>query len=207
MWRYVSTVEEEVERAYSMANYPGETGILLLNVRIASPPPELPDAPPGKLSSYLFSLAPGDEVTVSGPFGEFFARATDNEMCYIGGGAGMAPMRSHIFDLLKRLHTQRKITFWYGARSLKEAFYIEEFDALAAEHPNFEWHLALSDPWTGYTGFIHQVVHDNYLKDHPTPEEVEYYLCGPPLMMDACKAMLFELGVEPENVMFDDFGD
>ncbi|UCE86930.1 MAG: NADH:ubiquinone reductase (Na(+)-transporting) subunit F [Deltaproteobacteria bacterium] len=212
MWRYVSTVEEEVERAYSMANYPGETGILLLNVRIASPPPELPDAPPGKLSSYLFSLAPGDEVTVSGPFGEFFAHATDNEMCYIGGGAGMAPMRSHIFDQLLRLHTQRKITFWYGARSLKEAFYIEAFDALAAEHPNFEWHLALSDPlesdhWTGYTGFIHQVVHDNHLKDHPTPEEVEYYLCGPPLMMDACKAMLFELGVEPENVMFDDFGD
>jgi Na+-transporting NADH:ubiquinone oxidoreductase subunit F len=212
LWRYVSNVEAEVERAYSMANYPGEKGILVLNVRIASPPPELPDVPPGKLSSYLFSLKPGDEVTVAGPFGEFFARATDNEMCFIGGGAGMAPMRSHIFDQLKRLHTNRKLTFWYGARSLHEAFYVDEFDALAAEYENFEWHLALSDPlesdrWTGYTGFIHQVVHDNYLKDHPAPEEVEYYLCGPPLMMDACKKMLHDLGVESENVMLDDFGD
>jgi Na+-transporting NADH:ubiquinone oxidoreductase subunit F len=212
LWRYVSVVDEPVTRAYSMANYPDEKGVIMLNVRIASPPPGLGDAPPGQVSSWIFSLKPGDEVVISGPYGEFFARETDDEMCFVGGGAGMAPMRSHIFDQFRRLHTARKVTFWYGARSLREVFYMEDFDSIARESDNFEWQLALSDPlpedrWTGYTGFIHQVLHDNYLKDHPAPEEIEYYLCGPPLMIEACKKMLDELGVESENVMFDDFGD
>jgi len=212
MWRYVSKVDEEVTRAYSMANYPDEKGIILLNVRIASPPPRSPEGiPPGKMSSFLFNLKPGDEVTISGPFGEFFAKETDAEMMFIGGGAGMAPMRSHIFDQLRRLASERKITYWYGARSLREAFYQEEFDELARECDNFGWHLALSEPqpednWTGYTGFIHQVVYDNYLEDHPAPEDIEYYLCGPPLMLQACRQMFDDLGVEPENVLFDDFG-
>ena len=156
-------------------------------------------------------LKPGDKVTISGPFGEFFAKETDSEMMFIGGGAGMAPMRSHIFDQLKRLDSNRKMTYWYGARSLREAFYQDEFDELARQHPNFTWHLALSEPlpednWEGYVGFIHQVVYDNYLKDHDAPEDIEYYLCGPPLMLKACMQMLSDLGVEPENVMFDDFG-
>jgi Na+-transporting NADH:ubiquinone oxidoreductase subunit F len=212
LWRYVSVVDEPVTRAYSMANYPDEKGVIMLNVRIASPPPGLGDAPPGQVSSWIFSLKPGDEVVISGPYGEFFARETDDEMCFVGGGAGMAPMRSHIFDQFRRLHTARKVTFWYGARSLREVFYMEDFDSIARESDNFEWQLALSDPlpedrWTGYTGFIHHVLHDNYLKDHPAPEEIEYYLCGPPLMIEACKKMLDELGVESENVMFDDFGD
>jgi len=212
LWQYVSKVDEPVSRAYSMANYPEERGIIMLNVRIASPPPRTEGVPPGQMSSYIFDLKPGDEVEISGPYGEFYARETDNEMCFIGGGAGMAPMRSHIFDQFRRLHTDRKVTFWYGARSLREAFYVEDFDSIAAENPNFEWHLALSEPlpedhWTGHTGFIHQVLYDNYLKDHPEPEEIEYYLCGPPLMIAACKKMLEELGVEPENVMFDDFGE
>jgi len=211
LWRYVSTVDEPVTRAYSMANYPGERGVILLNVRVATPPPGSPEVPPGQMSSWIFALAPGDEVVISGPYGEFFARETDAEMCFVGGGAGMAPMRSLIFDQLRRMHTQRKITFWYGARSLREAFYVEEFEALAREHPDFEWHLALSEPlpedrWAGHTGFIHQVLYDNYLKDHPAPEEIEYYLCGPPLMIAACQRMLDSLGVEPENVLFDDFG-
>lgn len=212
MWRYVSTVDEPVSRAYSMANYPEERGIIMLNVRIASPPPRAPEhVPPGAMSSYLFSLKPGDKATISGPFGEFFARETDHEMLFIGGGAGMAPMRSHIFDQFKRLQTSRKITFWYGARSLREAFYIEDFDSIARDHDNFTWHLALSEPlpedsWTGYTGFIHQVVLDQYLKDHPAPEDVEYYLCGPPQMLQACMSMLDNLGVEPSNILFDDFG-
>jgi Na+-transporting NADH:ubiquinone oxidoreductase subunit F len=211
VWRFTSKVEEQVTRAYSMANYPEERGIIMLNVRIASPPPRQPDVPPGQMSSYIFNLKPGDEVVISGPFGEFFARDTKNEMCFIGGGAGMAPMRSHIFDQFKRLNTDRKVTFWYGARSLREAFYVEDFDSIAAAHPNFEWHMAMSEPqpednWTGYTGFIHQVVHDHYLKDHPAPEDIEYYLCGPPLMLDACMKMLDSLGVEPENILFDDFG-
>lgn len=211
-WRYVSKVDEEVTRAYSMANYPEEKGIIMLNVRIASPPPRASeDTPPGKMSSYIFSLKPGDEVTISGPFGEFFAKETDNEMLFIGGGAGMAPMRSHIFDQFKRLHTKRKVSFWYGARSLREAFYVEDFDEIARESENFHWHLALSEPlpednWTGLTGFIHQVLYDEYLKDHPAPEDVEYYLCGPPLMLQACMKMLDDLGVEPENILFDDFG-
>ena len=212
VWRYVSTVDETVTRAFSMANYPEEKGIILLNVRIASPPPRAPEGtPPGKMSSYIFGLKPGDEVTISGPFGEFFAKETDAEMLFIGGGAGMAPMRSHIFDQFYRLHAKRKVTFWYGARSLREAFYVEDFNKILEEFDNFKWYLALSEPlpednWTGYAGFIHQVVFDNYLKDHPAPEDIEYYLCGPPLMLQACMQMLDDLGVEPENILFDDFG-
>ena len=211
VWRYVSKVDEPVTRAYSMANYPDEKGMIMLNVRIASPPPNMPDVPPGLMSSYIFNLKPGDECVISGPFGEFFAMPTDREMCFVGGGAGMAPMRSHIFDQFRRLSTDRKVTFWYGARSLREAFYIDHFDEIAAENPNFEWHLALSEPlpedhWEGYVGFIHQVLHDNYLKDHESPEEIEYYLCGPPMMISACQKMLTDLGVEEENVLFDDFG-
>ena len=213
LWRYVSTVEpgEDVVRAYSMANYPEEKGIIMLNVRVASPPPRMPEVPPGKMSSYIFDLKPGDEVTISGPYGEFFAKDTEAEMIYIGGGAGMAPMRSHIFDLFRRTHTKRKVSYWYGARSLREAFYGHDFDSIVAENDNFEWHLALSEPlpeddWTGKTGFIHQVLYDSYLKDHPSPEDVEYYLCGPPLMLKACFDMLDSLGVEPENILYDDFG-
>ena len=212
MWRYVSKVDEEVTRAYSMASYPEEKGIIMLNVRVASPPPRAPEGiPPGKMSSFIFNLKPDDEVTISGPFGEFFAKETDAEMMFVGGGAGMAPMRSHIFDQLRRLHSKRKITYWYGARSLREAFYQEDFDELAREFDNFEWHLALSEPqpednWTGYVGFIHQVLYEHYLKDHPAPEDIEYYLCGPPLMLQACRQMFDDLGVEPENVLFDDFG-
>ncbi len=211
MWRFVSKVDEPVTRAYSMANYPEEKDIIMLNVRIASPPPNMPDVPPGIMSSYIFSLKPGDEVTISGPFGEFFAKDTDNEMVFIGGGAGMAPMRSHIFDQFRRMSTDRKVSFWYGARSLCEAFYQDDFDAIEAENDNFEWHLALSEPlpdddWNGLTGFIHQVVYDSYLKDHPAPEDVEYYLCGPPMMNSACIRMLTDLGVEPENIALDDFG-
>ena len=212
LWRYVSTVEEPVTRAYSMANYPEERGIIMLNVRVASPPPRAPEGiPPGKMSSYIFNLKPGDEVTISGPFGEFFAKDTPAEMMFIGGGAGMAPMRSHIFDQFRRLSTDRKVTFWYGARSLREAFYNDDFNTLAAENENFEWHLALSEPlpednWTGATGFIHQVVLDTYLANHPAPEDIEYYLCGPPMMLKACMDMLDSLGVERENILFDDFG-
>ncbi len=212
LWRYVSTVEEPVQRAYSMANYPEERGMIMLNVRIASPPPRAPEGiPPGIMSSYIFNLKPGDEVVISGPFGEFFAKDTKSEMIFIGGGAGMAPMRSHIFDQFKRLHTDRKVTFWYGARSLREGFYDDEFDEIAAANDNFDWHLALSDPmpednWEGLTGFIHQVLYDNYLKEHPAPEDCEYYICGPPMMLQACREMLDGLGVEPENVLYDDFG-
>ena len=212
LWRYTSTVEEPVVRAYSMANYPEEKGVITLNVRIASPPPRGPEGiPPGKMSSYMFSLKPGADVVISGPFGEFFAKETDAEMLFIGGGAGMAPMRSHIFDQFFRLGTSRKISFWYGARSLREAFYVDHFDKIQAKFPNFDWQLALSEPlpedaWKGKTGFIHQVVYDNYLRDHPAPEDVEYYLCGPPMMIKACMEMLDSLGVEPENILFDDFG-
>ncbi|MEE2965805.1 MAG: NADH:ubiquinone reductase (Na(+)-transporting) subunit F, partial [Acidobacteriota bacterium] len=203
LWRYVSTLEEPVTRAYSMANFPEERGIIMLNVRVASPPPRAPEGtPPGKMSSYLFNLKPGDDVTISGPFGEFFAKETQAEMMFIGGGAGMAPMRSHIFDQFRRLSTSRKVSYWYGARSLREAFYIDDFDSIAKERDNFSWYLALSEPlpeddWTGHTGFIHQVVLDNYLKDHPAPEDIEYYLCGPPMMLKACMDMLDSLGVEP----------
>lgn len=211
LWRYVSICKEPVTRAYSMANYPGEKGIIMLNVRIASPPPGAMHAKPGIMSSYIFNLKPGDEVTISGPFGEFFAKQTDQEMCFIGGGAGMAPMRSHIFDQLKRLESKRKMSFWYGARSMKETFYNEEYDALAAKRDNFSWTLGLSAPlpednWTGPTGFIHNILYENYLKNHPAPEDVEYYLCGPPLMISAVTEMLLDLGVEGSNIMFDDFG-
>ncbi len=234
MWQFTSDVKENVTRAYSMANYPEEFGIIMLNVRIASPPPDrsaprgsnayLP-VPPGVMSSYIFSRKPGDEVIISGPFGEFFARDTKNEMVFVGGGAGMAPMRSHIFDQFRRLNTDRKVSFWYGARSFREAFYVEDFDTIQKENDNFIWHIALSDvidedDWenpesetrkplgskNGYVGFIHQVLLDNYLKNHESPEDCEYYICGPPMMNTAVMDMLDDLGVEPENVLFDDFG-
>lgn len=210
-WALHSDSDEPVTRAYSMANYPEEKGIIMLNVRIATPPPNAPGIPPGLMSSYIFSLKPGDKVTISGPFGEFFAKETDREMCFIGGGAGMAPMRSHIFDQFRRLHTKRKVTFWYGARSLREMFYVEDFDMIQRENPNFEWHVALSEPlpednWHGHVGFIHQVLYDNYLRHHKSPEDIEYYLCGPPMMLKACMGMLKDLGVEDEMIMFDDFG-
>ncbi|WP_042142529.1 MULTISPECIES: NADH:ubiquinone reductase (Na(+)-transporting) subunit F [unclassified Pseudoalteromonas] len=206
-----SKVDDETIRAYSMANYPEEEGIIMLNVRIASPPPRDLSLPCGKMSSYIWSLKAGDKVTISGPFGEFFAKETDNEMVFVGGGAGMAPMRSHIFDQLKRLKSKRKMSFWYGARSVREMFYVEDFDGLAAENPNFEWHCALSDPqpednWEGYTGFIHNVLLENYLKDHEAPEDCEFYMCGPPMMNAAVISMLKELGVEDENILLDDFG-
>ncbi|EKN6096886.1 NADH:ubiquinone reductase (Na(+)-transporting) subunit F [Yersinia enterocolitica] len=211
LFRFESVVTEPTVRAYSMANYPEEHGIIMLNVRIATPPPSVPDAPPGIMSSYIWSLKPGDKVVISGPFGEFFAKDTDAEMIFIGGGAGMAPMRSHIFDQLKRLHSKRKISFWYGARSRREMFYEEDFDQLQAENDNFRWHVALSDPqpednWTGYTGFIHNVLLENYLKNHPAPEDCEFYMCGPPMMNAAVIKMLKDLGVEDENIMLDDFG-
>jgi Na+-transporting NADH:ubiquinone oxidoreductase subunit F len=211
LWRFRSKVAAPVTRAYSMANFPLEKGILLFTIRIAFPPEYREDIPPGIMSSWIFNLKPGDEVTVSGPFGEFFSRETNAEMCFIGGGAGMAPMRSHIFDQFRRLHTKRRATYWYGARSLREAFYVDEFHRLAAEHPNFKWHLALSEPlpedqWTGPVGFIHQVLYDNYLKDHPAPEDIEYYMCGPGPMTRAVIAMLLDLGVDRENIMLDDFG-
>lgn len=211
LWRYISKVDEPVVRAYSMANYPEEKGTILLNVRIASPPPNAPDAPPGQMSSFIFNLKPGDKVVISGPYGEFFAKETNNEMIFVGGGAGMAPMRSHIFDQLRRLHSKRKISYWYGARSYREMFYVEDFDMLAKENENFTWHVGLSEPlpednWTGHTGFIHQILYDNYLKDHPAPEDCEYYLCGPPMMISAVTKMLEDLGVEQDNILFDDFG-
>ncbi len=211
LWKFVSKCDEPVERAYSMASYPDEKDIIMLNVRIASPPPNAPDVPPGKMSSYIFNLKPGDECVISGPYGEFFARETDNEMVFVGGGAGMAPMRSHIFDQFRRLATKRKVTFWYGARSAREMFYIEDFDKIAEDFENFTWHVALSDPqpednWTGYTGFIHNVVRDEYLSKHKAPEDVEYYMCGPPMMNKCVIDMLIDLGVEPENIMLDDFG-
>lgn len=211
VWRYVSKVTEPTIRAYSMANYPDEKGIVKFNIRIATPPPGQDDVPPGIMSSYTFSLKPGDKITVYGPFGDFFAKDTEAEMVFVGGGAGMAPMRSHIMDQLLRLKTKRKISFWYGARSLREAFYVDEYDKLAEEYENFEWHLALSDAlpeddWDGPTGFIHNVLYENYLKDHPAPEDCEFYMCGPPMMNTSVIKMLQDLGVEPENILLDDFG-
>ena len=226
MWRYKSVVTEEVMRAYSMANYPGEEGMIMLNIRIASPPPRGPEGiPPGIMSSYIFDRKPGDKVTISGPFGEFFATDNDSEMVFVGGGAGMAPMRSHIFDQFKRIHTKRKVSFWYGARSFREAFYMEDFDGIQQDNDNFQWHIALSNPvpeesWDdptsearqslgskmGYTGFIHNVLYENYLKDHESPEDAEYYMCGPPMMNDAVINMLLNLGVERDNIYLDDFG-
>lgn len=211
VWRYRSVVTEPVVRAYSMANYPGEKGIIMLNIRVASPPPRLPDAPPGKVSSYVFNCKPGDEVTISGPYGEFFIKDSDSEMVYIGGGAGMAPLRSHIFELFKNQKTKRKVSYWYGGRSLRELFYLDEFAEIEKEFPNFKMNVALSEPlpednWEGYTGFIHQVLYDNYLKEHPAPEDIEYYICGPPMMNQAVFKLLDDIGVEPENIAYDDFG-
>jgi Na+-transporting NADH:ubiquinone oxidoreductase subunit F len=212
LWRYESHVKKTEMRAYSMASFPLEKTVIKLNVRIATPPPGADDSvPPGVMSSYIFNLKPGDKAMVSGPFGEFFAKETDNEMVFIGGGAGMAPMRAHIFDQLKRRHSTRKMSFWYGARSLKEMFYAEEFDELAEKNDNFVWHLALSEPqpednWTGLTGFIHQVLYDEYLSKHKAPEDCEYYICGPPMMNVAVIKMLDSLGVQKENILLDDFG-
>ena len=210
IWENESVVEEQVIRAYSMANYPEEKGVLKFNIRVATPPPRT-SFPPGQMSSYVFNLQPGDKITVFGPFGEFFPRDTQAEMVYIGGGAGMAPLRSHIFDLLKRNASDRKISYWYGGRSLRELFYIDEFRELEAKFPNFQFNIALSDPqpednWDGYTGFIHNVVYEHYLKNHKAPEDIEYYMCGPPLMAAAVQKMLEDLGVERDNIMFDDFG-
>ena len=226
----VSDVKVLVTRAYSMANYPEEYGMIMLNIRVATPPwdrakNKFMDVPPGIMSSFIFGCEPGDPVEISGPFGEFFAKESDNEMVFIGGGAGMAPMRSHIFDQFKRIKTDRKISFWYGARSFREAFYLEDFDGIQEECDNFEWHVALSDvldedDWEnpdaasrqslgckkGYTGYIHNVVYDEYLKDHDSPEDIEYYLCGPPIMNTSVITMLTDLGVEPENIALDDFG-
>ncbi|VAX42493.1 Na(+)-translocating NADH-quinone reductase subunit F [hydrothermal vent metagenome] len=213
LWRFESHVTEPVVRAYSMANYPGEKGIIMLNVRIASPPPRAPEGtPPGKMSSYIFNLKPGDECTISGPYGEFFIQETPAEKIYIGGGAGMAPLRSHIFELFRARKTDCKVSYWYGARSLREMFYTEDFDSIAEEFPNFTWNVALSDAmpedhWEGYQGFIHQVLLDNYLKNHPAPEDCEYYICGPPMMLQAVLKMLDDLGVESDNIFFDDFGE
>lgn len=211
LWQFTSYTAEPVIRAYSMANYPDEKGIIMLNVRIASPPPRNPDVPPGKMSSYIFDLTPGDETTISGPFGEFFAKDTNKEMIFVGGGAGMAPMRSHIFDQFKRIKTDRKVTFWYGARSKREMFYVEDFDSIQDENENFKWHVALSEPlesdnWDGYTGFIHNVLFEEYLKNHPAPEDCEYYLCGPPIMNKCVIDMLLSLGVERDDIALDDFG-
>jgi len=211
MFQYKSHVYTPVTRAYSMANYPGEKGIIKLNVRIASPPPGQDALPPGKVSSYVFNLKAGDDVTISGPFGEFFMDDSDSEVILIGGGAGMAPLRSHVFDLFRGKNTGRRVSFWYGGRSLKEVFYTDEFRELEKKFDNFSFHLALSNPlpednWTGNTGFIHLVLYDQYLKDHPAPEDINYYLCGPPMMNKAIFTMLEGLGVEKSNIHYDDFG-
>ena len=212
LWRFHAGTKSATTRAYSMANYPEEKGIILLNIGIAIPPPGSKESvPPGVVSSYLFSLKPGDPVTIAGPYGEFYAKDTENEMVFIGGGTGMAPLRSHIFDQLKRIKTNRKLSFWFGVRSKRDMFYHEEFERLAAEHPNFTYVVALSDPkkdddWDGPVGFIHQVAYEQHLANHDAPEDCEYYMCGPPLMISAVQKMLTDLGVPDENVMFDDFG-
>lgn len=216
MWDLKMKNPEPVFRAYSMASYPAEDKIIMLNVRIATPPWDhktnsFMKVNPGICSSWIFSRKPGDKVTVSGPYGEFFIKDTDREMMFIGGGAGMAPMRSHIFDLFKTKHTKRQASFWYGGRSLRELFYIHEFEEIARDNPNFSFHVALSEPlpedhWNGPTGFIHQVIMDQYLSKHPEPEEIEYYLCGPPQMNDAVLKMLDDYGVPEEMIAFDDFG-
>ena len=205
-----ATSEEPIFRAYSLANPPSEKNLLRFTIRIATPPPQSSDIPPGIGSSYVFSLKPNDRVTLSGPYGDFFVKDTGNEMCFIGGGAGMAPMRSHIFHQLNTLKTKRKITFWYGARSKQEMLYDDEFKALDKKHKNFSYYVALSDPqpedkWKGLTGFIHQRLYDNYLSKHKNPDEIEYYLCGPPMMLDAILEMLDSLGVESDMILFDKF--
>ena len=211
IWDVSSEVNESIERAYSMANYPEEKGIVMLNVRIATPPPGSSGIPAGKMSSYIFNLKKGDKVTISGPFGEFFARDTKKEMIFVGGGAGMAPMRSLIFDQFRRIKSDRKATFWYGARSKKEMFYVDDFNKLDKDNENFSWHVALSDSppedkWKGHKGFIHNILFEQYLKDHPAPEDCEYYLCGPPIMNQSVIDMLIDLGVDREDIMLDDFG-
>jgi len=215
VWDFKLVNTEPVFRAYSMANHPAEGDIIMLNIRIATPPPDREkggwmDVPPGIASSYVFSRKPGDKVTISGPFGEFFIQETDREMVYIGGGAGMAPLRSHLYHLFHTLKTGRKVSYWYGARNPNEVFYEDHFRKIEEEFPNFTFHIAMSEPrpednWDGYVGFIHQVVHDHYLKDHPAPEDVEYYLCGPPLMLRAALGMLDDLGIEEEMIRFDEF--
>lgn len=216
MWDLKMKNSEETFRAYSMANHPAEGNIVMLNIRIATPPwdrskGQFMKVNPGVCSSYIFSRKPGDKVTISGPYGEFFIKDTDKEMVYIGGGAGMAPLRSHIFHLFHTLKTNRKVTYWYGARSKREIFYEEDFREIEKKFPNFKFNIALSEPlpedkWDGMTGFIHQVVYDEYLSKHEEPEEIEYYLCGPPMMNDAVQKMLYDLGVPDEMVDFDDFG-
>ena len=209
-WGLKARGEEPVYRAYSMANTPAEDE-LRFTIRVATPPPGAADIPPGVASSYLFTLKPGDQVSLSGPYGDFFVKDTQREMCFIGGGAGMAPLRAHIFHNLLTEKTDRKITFWYGARSKSEMFYDEEFKVLEEKFDNFSYHVALSDPqpedqWDGLIGFIHQVAYDEYLNNHPDPAEIEYYLCGPPMMLTAVQTMLDSLGVEPEMIAYDDFG-
>ena len=215
VWDFKLVNTEPVFRAYSMANHPAEGDIIMLNIRIATPPPDREkggweDVPPGIASSYVFSRKPGDMVTISGPFGEFFIQETDREMVYIGGGAGMAPLRSHLYHLFHTLKTGRKVSYWYGARNPNEVFYEDHFRKIEEEFPNFTFHIAMSEPrpednWDGYVGFIHQVVHDHYLRDHPAPEDVEYYLCGPPLMLQSALGMLDDLGIEEEMIRFDEF--
>jgi Na+-transporting NADH:ubiquinone oxidoreductase subunit F len=216
MWDLKMKNTTETFRAYSMANHPAEGNIIMLNIRIATPPYDriacmFKNVPPGICSSYIFSRKPGDKVMISGPYGEFFIKDTNHEMVYIGGGAGMAPLRSHIFHLFHTLKTGRKVSYWYGARSKREIFYEEDFRKIEKEFPNFTFNIALSEPvaedkWTGYTGFIHQVLYEQYLSKHDAPEDIEYYLCGPPMMNDAVQKMLYDLGVPDEMVDFDDFG-
>jgi Na+-transporting NADH:ubiquinone oxidoreductase subunit F len=216
LWSLKMVNKEEQFRAYSMANHPAEGNIVMLNIRIATPPWDRAangwmKLNPGVCSSYVFGLKQGDKATISGPYGEFFIKPTEKEMIYIGGGAGMAPLRSHIFHLFHTLKSNRKVSYWYGGRSLRELFYIDDFRNIEKEFPNFSFHIALSEPmpednWTGFTGFIHNVVLENYLKNHPEPEDIEYYLCGPPLMLSAVQTMLSNMGVPDENVAFDDFG-
>ena len=217
VWDFKAVNTETVVRAYSMGNHPAEGDIIMLNIRIAAPPPDRSSptgwmqVPPGLASSYVFSRKPGDKVTISGPFGEFFIQDTDREMVYIGGGAGMAPLRSHLFHLFHTLKTGRKISYWYGARNPNEVFYEEQFRELEEAFPNFKFHIAMSEPrpednWDGYVGFIHQVLLENYLETHSAPEDVEYYICGPPIMLQAVLGMLDNLGVEEEMIRFDDFG-
>ena len=212
LWDLKAHNEEPIFRAYSMANHPAEGSRVMLNVRIATPPPKDMPLPPGKASSYIFNLKSGDKATISGPYGEFFIKDTKREMIYIGGGAGMAPMRSHLFHLFYTLKTRdREVSFWYGARSRREMFYDEEFKEIAKNFPNFSYNAALSEPlaedqWSGYTGFIHSVVYENHLKNHKEPEEIEYYLCGPPMMIAAVQKMLDSLGVPPDMIAYDSFG-
>lgn len=217
LWGLVTKNPEPTFRAYSMANHPAEGNIVMLNIRIATPPwdraaGKFANINPGICSSYIYSLKPGDKITISGPYGEFFVKDTPAEKMFIGGGAGMAPMRSHIFHLFNTLHTtDKKVTFWYGARSSREIFYQDQFEKIEKDYPNFKFTIGLSEPkpednWTGPVGFIHNVIYDNYLKTHDAPEDIEYYLCGPPMMTNAITKMLDELGVPPENIMYDNFG-